>query len=224
MAFVCGTVHRGEGGPHSFCRQLFGAPVDELWSADGVQYKTIVLGANNELFPMLDECIEFMGPSRTNGGVGTESILVCCGTGIRRSAALVAAYYMHLDESGGHSVNEAIERVQQQRPSVDIAGGSMEMVGGNGEGLIEALKMWEWCLMAKDSAGRQEVHAPEGEPPLSPKLEDDSSSPTGSGKRKTPILTGAEGRWEENVQTVSPGKKVRAMVSEIEEFSLADNF
>ena len=96
-----------------------------------------------------------MGPSRTNGGVGTESILVCCGTGIRRlvfglvvyvylmnhrlcvsitegctrkiklllwcvrSAALVTAYLMYLDETSEHSVETAMERVKQQ---VSISG------------------------------------------------------------------------------------------------------
>jgi len=65
--------------------QLFSAPVDELWSGEGVTYKMMVLDASNDLFPALDECMEFLAPSTQSCGVpGPDAALVCCGTGIRR--------------------------------------------------------------------------------------------------------------------------------------------
>jgi len=199
--------------------QLFSAPVDELWDWDGIAYKTVVLDANNDLDTrMLDSCIEFIGNSRSRiGGVGADSTLICCGTGIRRSAALAAAYFMYLDEANGHSAKSALDCLVSQRPGVDIAGGSTEMVGGCGKGLIEALKMWEWCLAAQDAAGRQEVLAPPGDPPFSPKLE------SSTGKRKTPTLssTDAAEHKTEPDSPESPGKKVRAAAEQLEEFSLA---
>merc|ERR1712072_1648667 len=116
--------------------QLFSAPVDELWADDGVMYKMVVLDARNDLDTrMLDSCIEFIGNSRSRiGGVGADSTLICCGTGIRRSAALVVAYFMYLDEANGHSAKSATECLAKQRPAVDIAGGTTEMVGGCGQG------------------------------------------------------------------------------------------
>jgi len=225
--------------------QLFSTPVDELWRQDGVTYKTLVLDAENELFPSLDECMDFIGPSRSGNGIpGPDSTLVCCGTGIRRSAALVTAYLMYLDVDGGHSCSGAITALREQRPSIDIAGGSAEMVGGNGQGLIEALQLWEWCLVAQEAAGRQTLpELPEGEAPFSPTIKASSGgggaggegSPGTSGKRKSPFLRGQEDQLgaelgagggedqgdeqcEEHPE--SPGKRVRGVAEELDSFTL----
>ena len=107
----------------------------------------------------------------------------------------------------------------KQRPSVDISGGSMEMVGGCGRGLIEALKLWEWCLVAQEAAGRQDCPSTEGAPPFSPVLSA-SASPNLGDKRKTPTLSALDAECEEAVE--SPGKRVRNVADVIENFSLTD--
>ena len=199
--------------------QLFASPVDELWTADGVTYKTMVLDSGNELFPLLDECMEFIGPSRSGNGIpGPDSTLVCCGTGIRRSAALVTAYLMYLDEEHGHSCSRAMETLKEQRPSIDVGGGSAEMIGGNGQGLMEALQLWEWCLVAQEAAGRQDLPAPEGDPPFSPTLRANSEEGSPGAKRKSPFLNSQDKDCQENPE--SPGKRVRGVAEDLDNFRL----
>jgi len=207
--------------------QLFSAPVDELWSGEGVTYKMMVLDASNDLFPALDECMEFLAPSTQSCGVpGPDAALVCCGTGIRRSAAVSVAYFMYLDEENQHSCDHALEQMSVQRPSVDISGGSATMVGGDGQGLLDALKMWEWCLVAKDAAGRQEVPTPEGAPPIFPSpRQSPQTSPSLNGKRKTPVLEAIDPDAPAPLAQIespeTPGKKAcRGMIDDLGKFTL----
>lgn len=129
----------------------------------------------------------------------------------------MTAYLMYLDEDGGHSCTRAMETLKKQRPSIDIGGGSAEMVGGNGQGLVDALQLWEWCLVAQEAAGRQDLPTPEGEPPFSPTLKANEEGSPGA-KRKSPFLSGQDNDCNENPE--SPGKRVRGVAAELDNFKL----
>ena len=90
----------------------------------------VMLDADNNLLPHIDSCVDFIGRGHRYGGV---NVLVCCGTGIRRSASVCVAYLMCLDTKAGAKFQRALDSLTQQRPSTDISGGDYESVGGNGQ-------------------------------------------------------------------------------------------
>jgi len=181
---------------------LFSSEVDPLWESDSVEYKEVILDAENNLLPHIEPCIDFIGRGHRYGGV---NVLVCCGTGIRRSASIGVAYLMSLDMKVGAKLERAVSSLTQQRPSVDISGGSFESVGGNGQGLMKALEMFEWELNAEAASG-----------PRSPVLiarEGSFGEEGNHGKRKSPVL--------DALIPESPGtKKVKETAEVMSKFTL----
>jgi len=184
---------------------LFSSSVDQTWTTDDVEYKEVILGPDNQIGPEIDACVEYVGAGPR---YGQANVLVCCGTGIRRSPCVCAAYLMFLDQKGGNKYERAVAALTAQRPSVHIGGGDLESVGGDGKSLVEALKMYEWELNAKANVG-----------PTSPRLAGLKASDEleCTVKRKSPHL-GAAGAEQ---PCDSPGtKKVKAATEELSGFTL----
>lgn len=185
---------------------LFSSSVDQTWKDDEIEYKEVILGPANHIGPHIDGCVDFVGKGHRYGGV---NVLVCCGTGIRRSACVCTAYLMSLDHKGGDKYERALNAITTQRPSVHIGGGDLESVGGDGASLVEALKMYEWELNAKAAVG---ASSPRLLGLFDPPPEEDVA-----GKRKSPHLAAAGP--EEPCD--SPGtKKVKAATHQLSEFTL----
>eukprot|EP00656_Telonema_subtile_P027241 TRINITY_DN2928_c0_g1_i2.p3 TRINITY_DN2928_c0_g1~~TRINITY_DN2928_c0_g1_i2.p3 ORF type:complete len:114 (+),score=22.78 TRINITY_DN2928_c0_g1_i2:958-1299(+) len=113
---------------------------------------------------------------------------------------------MSLDSTAGSKLSRALKSLRAQRPTVDIGGGDIETVGGDGKGLLKALEMYEWELNAETASG-----------PCSPLVgpRNDGSFGEEAPKRKSPLISGS------HVILESPGtKKVKAATVQMEEITL----
>merc|ERR1711907_81774 len=84
---------------------LAGSDMQQIHTSDEVataNQGSLFLGtledAENNLLPHIEPCIDFIGRGHRYGGV---NVLVCCGTGIRRSASIGVAFLMSLDMKVG---------------------------------------------------------------------------------------------------------------------------
>lgn len=83
------------------------------------------------LLPHFDECVEFIQRAISEGG----SVLVHCLAGVSRSASVVAAYLMKVEEM---ALNEALKHIRQKRPLVSPNPGFMRQLEEYGQGLKPA--------------------------------------------------------------------------------------
>lgn len=120
---------------------------------------------------------------------------------------MCAAYLMTLDLLPGAKLERAMVSLQSQRPTVDIAGGDIQSVGGDGKGLWRALEMYEWELNAEAASGPCSPTLPPRDPADVAPAEDSLS------KRKSPHLG-------PQVLESPSTKKVKAATLQMEEITL----
>lgn len=134
---VC-TYHRIK-----FILQLFSTPLDELWLADDVEYKTVVVSPHNDLDRDLPRCVEFV--RQAMDGLEQGSILVCCSNGQSRSAVVAIAYWMqHCDPT--HSLAAGISWYQERRAGLELD-----------DALRDTLEKYELTAQVMDSPGKRKL-------------------------------------------------------------------
>eukprot|EP00658_Telonema_sp_P-2_P026330 TRINITY_DN20621_c0_g1_i8.p1 TRINITY_DN20621_c0_g1~~TRINITY_DN20621_c0_g1_i8.p1 ORF type:complete len:172 (-),score=33.61 TRINITY_DN20621_c0_g1_i8:492-1007(-) len=123
--------------------QLFSTCIDELWSEDGVDYKTVVVSPHNDLDRDLAGCIQFIRQAMDELQEG--SVLVCCNDGNSRSAAVILAYWLQYSDPD-HSLQAAIEWYNQRRQGLTLD-----------EGLTHLLEKYEMMAQVQDSPGKRKL-------------------------------------------------------------------
>lgn len=112
---------------------VYSHEVDPLWAADGINYKTVVIGPHNDLVAGLPSCLEFVTDS-------TDNVLLCSSSGSGWATVICLAHHMALD-GPGHALEDSFVWLSTQRPSFETSELDAEMT--------QALEHHEMCLHLK---------------------------------------------------------------------------